>query len=535
MEMPKKIQDLAQREYDRQCGGDHFQTLHRRKDRENCSARGDRNKKLEPLPFEAQEQVYAHWYAFHDGIPYQDFATFYSKSSFCSSHLLQQLSDEKFLQLISDRTFLFLEFNEHRSGWAKPSLRTLCIAPSANDKKNAGVVLQKGFEPTYGHRDDLNEMLEHSRQLCQALEVRKRCLQKYKNSPQQRAAQKKDVISIPIKRGRAPNERANQLSALFHAYLEKTISYAYQEDYRPYIASPVHHWAEEMAWVLHELECRSIPLEPALVFYCLFTNCTKRLASKKLSRFTYGDRPKKDAQEPPEEVQQNVSQRNYCNIMLYDRLTELFAPLDLDYTNFCFYALTKFQHYTHFQPLNRKEHGQDQTTFQPNLEMMPNHAEGVDQLGHLLRRNIFFCIPNRLEWMTPDLWFDSSQIALDLVVRLLRDSEIQQSAFRLTNRVRSFLKKNDAVLEAYIRVRENTSGAEAWLNEVCQKQGFLFDGEMTQYECPFSVAGKPNYGRFVLEFELKERVIELCREKLLHSAQTRFQTLFCAENPLTHL
>ena len=65
------------------------------------------------------------WQAFHEGMPYTQFRQFYSKEQLCDDILELPVTREQFIQVISDRAFLFPEYSSHL---APPEYPTLIAA-----------------------------------------------------------------------------------------------------------------------------------------------------------------------------------------------------------------------------------------------------------------------------------------------------------------------------------------------------------------------------------------------------------------------
>lgn len=70
------------------------------------------------------------WHDFHKAINYIDFQHFYSKLLFCTDIKPSKLNPTQFLELIADRSFLFLEQSDN---YAPPGFLTLADYVNNND------------------------------------------------------------------------------------------------------------------------------------------------------------------------------------------------------------------------------------------------------------------------------------------------------------------------------------------------------------------------------------------------------------------
>ena len=624
MKMPETVQKLVREAREKNAKKAHGICLHRRRGKET---------KLETVasPYdlldkEEAENVLKCWNGFHDGIPYQTFQEFYSKDAFCLSTSLYELGEEKLLDLIADRSFLYLEYNQHMNNVDCPSLYDVCSKPEVNDREeqtleqcfeaglescrrenlsvidpsetraieileaafqeiqkergqpitheiygeavwrrldetrddlrrsdvfpwlrkrfsllfaycrrniNAEIALQQGFLPTKAHRSAYREWMDHREELQKALERRREYLRRYGASPDERPKLHVESFVVPIQKERTDyGDLEKKLSILFHAYLEEAATHAYQKKYAEYVGRDPMEWVRETGSVLEYLD-RSVPeADKALVFYHLFTSQTLKLARHGLRSYRFGlPKEAKKARLPIESVSGVISRRNICNIKLYDHLLWLFQPEDPDYAKFCFYAFTGFQWYTHFIRPKQKDGG----LYKPTFRLEPDRADGVDELGHLLRRNIFFSFSSKFKWLTPDVNNTPEWDAETLVDLLLYDANIKASAFRLTNKIQRFLetKEGQEVLDQFSidRWRSDREIVNL-LDAVCEREGLTFRGEERMYEC-----GKPKskkhlvYSRYLLEFQLKEQIHAEGRRRLYQLAQKYFGNLFFSDDP----
>ena len=138
MEMPETIQELVRGIREENANKAHGITLHRRRGKETRLETAASPYDL--LEKEEAENVLKCWNGFHDGIPYQTFQEFYSKDAFCLSTSLYELGEEKLLDLIADRSFLYLEYNQHMNNVDCPSLYDVCTNPEFYDREEQGIV-----------------------------------------------------------------------------------------------------------------------------------------------------------------------------------------------------------------------------------------------------------------------------------------------------------------------------------------------------------------------------------------------------------
>lgn len=609
MKLPQNLRSIVDREY--QKSSKELYRLTRRKG-ERPDTRRDWS--TEVLPIAEQEAVLAAWDAFHQALNHASLNTISSKIEFCRSDMLKTLEEQRFLQLIADRTFLFLEYNEHRNNPQCPSLRKLC-APSnlyrperlktefrqcAKDAakaltgrlertetqwlaeletafadwekqgesveargpldtffcrrwhldeeagealrqcfahfrefctalQNAKTVLRQGFVPTVAHRADLEELQRNEQRLREALKRRRAHWVRCGLTPGADAVLPMEQFQVKIQpHSGNPTPEAEALSKLFHAYLKATHTYAYKRDYGPYLdGNP--DWTAEMSQVLEEIESQGRQADRRLILYYLFTRRTTKLAAHTLRKFKIDKPlPGKMAASNIKPTQSTVTHRNECNVLLFDHLMRCFPPEDVAYEKFRFYLLTHYEGYVHYKITWPKE-GSEML-----FDFVPNWDDGVDELGNLLRNHIAACIPNRMEWLTPDLRNSYRDVAVELVTRLLYDAEITAAAFRLTNRIRSFLRDEESkwLYDEYAKHQNDTSAVEEELSQICRDKNFVFYLEKQFHtEMMPRKNGDLVYGRFLLEFELREELIKQVRIRLLRRAEQLFSDCFCVEDP----
>ena len=405
--------------------------------------------------------------------------------------------------------------------------------PYFYDAEDVELVLKQGFWPTSAHQKDCEKWKKKQKVLENAVKQRRDHLRRYGVSSEEHPQPHVEPFAVNISKKRtSQNKLAKKLSILFHAYLKEAVEYAYQSDYAPYVGDDPTAWAGEIECVLEYLTQSNPQEDQALVFYYLFASQTLKLAKHNLRRYRFAlPKEAKKARLPIERVQGTVSRRIICNIKLYDHLLSLLQPEDEKYAKFCFYAFTGFQWYTHFTVPEQ----QGEADYRPSFQIAPNQNDGVDELGHLLKRNIFYCLSTEFKWLTPDTFNTPKKDARVLANLLMYDANIKASAFRLTNKIQRFLETQEGrnLLDAYERNQENpTQKTVSILNKICKDKGFAFQAEEWMYE-----DGKPKekkdleYSRYVLEFQILERLYAEGRRNLYEMAQKHFRNLFFSEDP----
>lgn len=327
-----------------------------------------------------------------------------------------------------------------------------------------------------------------------------------------------------------PTPEAKTLSRLFRSYLKAVCDYAYVKKYQPYLEGNPD-WTDEMSQILEEIEEQGRQADRRLILYRLFTRMTQKLAAHTLRKCELKTpEPGKKAPCPLKPTQSTVTRRNECNVLLFDYLMRCFPPEDVAYEKFRFYLFTHYESYVHYK-ITWPE-GDSEIPF----DFVPDWDNGVDELGHLLRSHIFTCMPNRLEWLTPDLNNSYRDVAVELVTRMLYDAEIAAAAFRLTNRIRAFLRDNESepLYNKYVKHQNDTSAVEKELSRICQEKNFIFHMERQFHaESMPQKDGHLVYGRFLLEFELRERLIRQARHGFSSGLSSCLRIAFAWRTPFT--
>ncbi len=540
MAIPEHVRELINQERERNKDVTK-RRLSRRKgiDQESYDVRKDDGKTAEIL--EA-------WGDFHSQIPYPSLKEFYCKSALCSWLKPGKVPEELFIQLIADRYFLFLEYNEHSNNPEYPPLRQLWEAPDAHkydpqkdvrdsdaaqrDAKNAEKVLEQGFVPTNSHYAAYKKWQENIQALKTALKLRRSYLRRYgirkDTTPQIRV--KKFSISIRQSND-APTEKERNLAKLFRAYLKALSGQAYVKNYDAYWREEncEEAWAGRIHSVVHYLDehAEISKDQQALILFQLFKTKTKKLAEGTLKKFTF-DVVKRELERdvPQTETQVITAQKIRCNIMLYDYLLKLFPPDDIEYAKFQFYAFTGYSWYTHYILPEPVDWSSDIT-----FELPANQSDGVDRLGYLIRQNIWFCMPSNFGWLTPDLPNTPGSDAQVLATFLMHDATLPTKS-QLISRVKRFLEKDEgkSAVAKYKGIQYKQTEARAFLDNCCNTQNLRFRGEEILFDEKRPRSKKRLiYGRYVLEHALKDALCQEARENLGRIAKVLFKNLLFSD------
>lgn len=499
-------------------------------------------KQYAALPQKYAEDVLGAWYGFHDHIPYTSFQQFFNKHAFCATMSEDFFREhrERFLILLADRCFLFPEYHEHGNSSQEPLLSEavrLTEWPSnksdSSSKKeidqqqwkevgSKNRILNQGMIPTLAHQKAFIELQNNLEELITAVEQRKACLKKYDESST-------PDISIAFSKvaGREPLTMVEQaemekLVEVFSQYFAATIDRGYQIEYQAISENAEANARSVIRQMI--IWFRAYPELTSwkeLVYFHLFSQNTKRIASGTLHSYKLKAEIKRLAPIVPPKYMKEISRRRtYLNIMMFDYLLLVYPPKDLEYSKFRFYRLTRYVGFSHF--LIRK--------FDPvDFRALPSPKDGVDNLGSALTRHIYACIPNYLSYLTPGLPNDLETSMHALATFLLRDSATKTIYSRLTDRIRRAL--NDPImskdlLSGYRKVYNDQHKLIDYLNSCCIKYRLEFVG---QIDLPFWI-GSPQEtqrlcSRFLLEYALKEGIIKEARSHLLNIAWTLFGDL----------
>lgn len=515
------------------------------------------------LPKEERDKILEYWNQFHESCKYDFFEMFYIKNIFCRSHHLSEISEEAFLTLIADRTFLFMEYNQHSTNEKYPTLLKVCqdhILAGCIDE--AHYIRDNGFAPTTAHRASYERLLENRRKLKEAIECRKEHIKRWKRNE----ALSQNGFSVALddmyQLSGTEDTKIKKLSCLFYAYLKAMVDRSYRYEYKEYVFNTENtgqkgetntcmerEWIKEIGLVhqkLVKLNASGTVLNPAIVYFDLFVNYTNRLAKHKLTKYKFRmPSPNKRAED--RRVPLTISRKIECQIILYDYLLDLFFPNgdsnERAYAKYEFYAATHYQWYMHYQlPEKPKQkisssEKQDSEAIEelPNFHLLPDLEDGVDELGHIMRRNIELCLPNGYEWLAMEPLHARYLDDIHTKTLLLEEACLRLPSRRMITKVRNYIKESREsrnLLEEYAKIEADPRKVIQLLNPICQEKEFYFYSEIALSEyAPISADRRVEYTRLILEHELRAQLNEAAHRELFHVAHRYFAKLFVTKDP----
>lgn len=580
MTCPEKLQVIYRKELERQKEKDlHPRLLYRKDTRDKKT----RMKRIRP---EMEHRVLQEWYNFHCQLNHEGYQDFYSKILFClNKDLVSKLDMLSFMQLIADRRFLFLDYNENYSLPEYPPLSEIVHAPNYylrpsdfGDKQeyqiilrlNAETVLQQAFVPTSGHQSAWEEWNAHLEELQNAYALQKKLVKKY-------GAKKMEAVEIQIEPAlQMPlTKREEKLCGLFRKYVEACYEYAYAEDMKEVLGRRKYYGI--IQYVDHYLRTNYTKdrVFHVLVFFHLFSQQMKRVAKGSLRKYRCKPlEPSKLKNQRPAAVQSTVRTRVECNIKLFDYLMELLLfdgdkdlsrkarekerdtikdaeqidneeieeSLLLPLAKYRFRLFTRYDQYCHYDL--RKKYKYDETTGGVELQIdfccRENLKDGVDLFGNLLRYHIKYCMPNQVQWLQP--FITPINFTPVLATLLLDDGQILPTRERLTDRIRlaiandeKSLKKQTSLTTEELPTMVNhyqkhfldQEQLRIDLEKWCEKLDFHFRHESALYERDFEkdsleTQAAARCGRVVLDYALREELIRRAEKNLLARAEKLF-------------
>lgn len=577
MALPKQVAKLVKeeirknREKDKDMQGFYHMTPRQGVDRKDIKYtlektegnKMDMSNHYQLLSKEAGDKILEYWNQFHESCKYDSFEMFYIKNIFCRSSHLDEISEETFLTLIADRTFLFMEYNQHSTDVMYPTLLKVCqdyILSGCIDQAN--YIRDNGFAPTTAHRTSYERLLENRCKLEDAIERRKEHIKRWKSNE---ALDKKD-FSVDLGKTKQIDETEDtlieKLSHLFYAYLKAMFDRGYRYEYQKYASSEENadqksaakacawgEWIREIGLVhqkLVELNKDKTVLNPAIVYFDLFANHTSKLAKHKLTTYKFRmPSPNKRAED--RRVPLTISRKIECQIILYDYLLDLFFPngdsSERAYAKYEFYAATHYQWYMHYQlpekPKQRTSSSEEQESGTiealPNFHLLPDLEDGVDELGHIMRRNIELCLPNGYEWLAMEPLHARYLDDIHTKTLLLEEACLRLPSQRMITKVRNYIEEiqeSRNLLEEYARIEADPRKVIQLLNPICQEKEFYFYSEIALSEyAPISADRRVEYTRLILEHELRAQLNEAAHRELFHVAHRYFAKLFVTKDP----
>ena len=485
------------------------------------------------------------WRRFHHAAHHKAYADFYDKILYCSELCEGLLDESTFLELIADRSFLFLNYSECGTDPEYPTLSRLvesydtCLENYR--RENVDKVWGQGFVPTDANYSDYLAFQHNLSELNAAIALRKTFL----DDPEGKASLP-EGFCLEIKPAReALSNTELSLSSLFEHYLDACKNQAYVR-WEPLRSGPTEPspWnaAIHAVWEYTSRTCgyQDPPIR-ALVFFHLFTQKAQKLYNGTLRQYKFEKiRERTTLTENPDSTQLRIQNRIRCNIQLYDQLLELFIgqsclPFPTKEARTRYYCSAKFQFYR-YSRYDRYWH-YDLSSFWDSgynpcfgFHYLENYRDGVDNLGNLLRHHIHYCLPNQAQWLIPVLHHDRREPPLSVLTTfLLAESTLNlQPNKRLVHKVQKLLDSKDGAMlvKEYTQCCTNQTRTLELLTEACRKYQLIIPHEeLVLYESLGSDTTVQKCSQYVLEYFLRERMIRKARARLGSLAKTYFDQL----------
>ena len=465
------------------------------------------------------DQLLDSWNAFHGKIAYQNWEQFYNKERFCDDIEKLDISQDSFIELICDRTFLFLSYSEHLSSPDYPELKDVYKNPEIMTAHYKGeqieLIKRQGFIPTRAHYWEWEQWTKSVKQLNLAIERRKAHILQGANIDKKISWKKYEEAFTPC-------DLEDRIARLFHKYLSALIDMAYGTEYQALINKAFQN---SLTWIHTVMENSKMNEEEApctaLLLWVLFTTYTKKLASGTLKEYKFAVPNRKSTKDQadvsPAKLNGNQSQKIRCNIILFDHLLDIVQPKDREYAKFQFYAFARYDRFTHYR--TKPDRPFDFNCIEEELDC-------VDQLGGMIRYHIEHCLMNTPAWLSlavPSL--SSKPLMNSLAALLLHDATLLPTKRRLTERVQFFMK--DAKANNYVEQYEQCGGNEEritrLLDRLREEEDLHFIASHVFMDS--ETLNDPNIAqceRFVVEYALKEKQFEFYYAKLRDQAMTLF-------------
>lgn len=583
MTCPEKLQAIILKELSRQKEKNLHPRLLYRKDSLNIkprrkSSQSEIEEQTRPMEEERadpkeENMMLQEWYDFHCQLDHQDYRDFYSKILFClNKELVSNLDTNTFLELIADRCFLFLDYNENYSIPCYQPLSEIVHAPNSYlrstdpedgeeteyeriQRQNAEIVLQQIFVPSKGHQRAWEKWREHQRELRNACALQKMLAEECGTKAETVEIQIDPALQMSI------TKREEKLCELFRKYVEACYQYAYAEDMKETLGRGKYQ--EIIQYVDHYLQTNYAgdPIFQSLVFFHLFSQQMKRVAKGSLRKYCCKPlQPSKLKNQRPIAVQSTVRTRVECNIKLFDYLMELLlfdgdkdrshkareeecGALEGDLTppkvpiltcaKYRFRLFTQYDRYCHYDMRDKYVNNEKTGTIELQIDFRcrENPKDGVDLFGNLLRYHIRYCMPNQVQWLQP--FATQVDFTPILATLLLDDGQIMPTRERLTDRIRHMItyeKDGHRILEQYEKHFLDQKEIQELLISYCDKCGFHFRHEDALYERDYKknsleIKAAVRCGRIVLDYEIREELIRRAEKNLLARAEELFGDL----------
>lgn len=530
MAISDELRQLYESKLEFNQSGDGFYSLQRRRGSVNT------DNLFSALPVEEQAPLQEAWYIFHEAAHHKTYEDFFSKIEYCRRLTDKSIDIQTFLQLIADRSFLFLEFCENGNDPSYPLLSKLvenCEANSRGYSKEAvAQVLKKALIPTSAHKRYYRILDENLHELLDAKRMRERQLQI--------PLQIDDFsISISPQEPLPLSERDEVLSKLFYAYARACEQTAYVR-----FSSVISNASRPWSTAVHTISCYldehpcDIPGYSALVFFALFTQNAEKLLSGKLKKFNFKKLPPRESvKADPNETHKRISRRIDCNIELFDQLLEIFAPENAteEYiadAKYAFLLFSRYNRYWHFDLSDFCRGDGASSHYDLRFGRQRDYKDGVDHLGNLIRYHIKYCIPNQADQLLPVLispgggdWRPLATLTSFLLYESCQHVPTQQ---QLTHRIEAFLgsEAGKDTFEKYVHNRHDDYELEELLNKCCTENDFFIkNGSSVLYEPGTNAKAIQHAPRLILEYALRFRMIQEAERNLERVADVLFQSL----------
>lgn len=476
----------------------------------------------------AKTAMWASWQAFHAGIPYTRFGQFYSKEQFCDAILELSLKREQFIQVISDRAFLFPEYSSHLAPSEYPTLIAAYFNINESvhlfGQEKTKLIQEHGFIPTNELWNEWQLEEQHKKALHEAIERRKTYTTRGPQLPLQETLEVSDS-TFQVERATALEKK---LGRLFVTYLNACMDMAYCHDYKSYTQEAYQNAIPWIHAIIASNSNTNVAGNAALWVWILFTTFTTKLASGKLKKLVFRLAPSKQMRkdDSPARQQGTQSMKTKCNIILFDHLLDLLPTDDLEYTKFQFYALTQYNRFPHYKTIPDKPY---------DFSVIEKTMDCVDQLGGLINYHIDHCLMNTPAWLTlavPSL--TPKPLMNSLTALLLHDVTINSPQSRLTERVRNLVEEKTraktsvksnikAYITAYVNCSTNSEQKTNLLDRMIAENNLHFNA--SHVFADGDTLNDPNIRqceRFVVEYFLKESVFKRYRSNLREKAESLF-------------
>lgn len=460
------------------------------------------------------------WQAFHEGMPYTQFRQFYSKEQFCDDILELPLTREQFIQVISDRAFLFPEYSSHLAPPEYPTLLAAYFnvheAVQLFGQEKTEFIQAHGFMPTNELWNEWRLETQHEKALQEAIERRKTYTARGHQLPLQETL---EISDNPFQVEQA-TELEKKLGRLFVTYLNACMDMAYCHDYKSYTQEAYRNAIPWIHAIIANNSNTNVAGNAALWVWILFTTFTTKLASGKLKKLVFRLAPSKQMRkdDSPARQQGTQSMKTKCNIILFDHLLDLLPTDDPEYTKFQFYALTQYNRFPHYKTIPVKPY---------DFSVIEKPMDCVDQLGGLINYHIDHCLMNTPAWLTlavPSL--APKPLMNSLTALLLHDATITPTKYRLTDCLRILMddKVNaEAYITAYVHCSTNPEQKTNLLDRMIAENNLHFNA--SHVFADGDTLNDPNIRqceRFVVEYFLKESVFGRYRSNLREKAKSLF-------------